>query len=138
MRRRRIEALTKERMWGGFGSGYGGGHSSRIGSGFGSSEGSGAAFNLSTFGGSNAYGGDVSAGSMISRNRYESVRSGGRGGYDLDAVAKEVEEQADRELDELDLLRLQKMHSRGFVSENPSAEVDERLVVLRQVTDSLA
>ena len=122
MTRRRVEALTKERMWGGFGGGYGGGFGGfgglgGGGDGFGGGFGGGGGLGGLGGGGGLAFGGDVSTGGHGQRRgvtfgQVSHGGGGGGGGYrDLDAVAKEVEEQTAEEVAQLGRLReLQAIH----------------------------
>ena len=131
MSRRRVDALTKERMWGGFGGGLSGG-----GGGLGGSGGFGGG------GGGAAFGGNLSTGG-IGPNRgvtfgQASYGGGGGGGYgggyrDLDEVAREVEEQTAEEVRQLGrLAELRAMHSEGAVGEEASEVAMATLVRLRQ------
>ena len=130
MSRRRVDALTKERMWGGFGGGLSGGGGLGGGGGFGGG------------GGGAAFGGNLSTGGLGPSRGVTFGQGGGYGGggggygggyRDLDEVAREVEEQTAEEVRQLGrLAELRAMHSEGAVAEEASEAAMATLVRLRQ------
>ena len=139
IRRRRVDALAQERMWGSYGGYYGGG-----GGGYGTGGG------VARGGGGVTFGGEIemigpslpinygpsrpSGGSYGGSGGGSSGYGGGSGGtYDLDSVAKEVEEQTSDEIEHLEQLRLlRQMHKDGSVCEELSDREQALLKTMRE------
>jgi hypothetical protein len=115
MTRRRVDALTKERMWGGLSGGLGGGGFS--GGGFSGGGGLGGGGAGAAFGGNVSSAGFGPSRAVTFGQRSYGGGGGGGGGYrDLDAVAREVEEQTSEEVRQLGrLAELKAMHREGTV-----------------------
>ena len=148
IRRRRVDALAQERMWGSYGGYYGGGGGGGYGGGGGGARGGGGV----TFGGeieiigpslpitygpSRPGGGGGGSGSGyggVGGSYGGSYGGGGSGGtYDLDSVAKEVEEQTSEEIEHLEQLQLlRQMHKDGSVCEELSDREQALLETMRE------
>ena len=156
IRRRRVDALAQERMWGSYGGyygggggGYGGGGGGYGGGGGGARGGGGVTFGGEieiigpslpiTYGPSRPGGGGGGSGSGYGGvgGSYGGSYGGGGGGsggtYDLDSVAKEVEEQTSEEIEHLEQLRLlRQMHKDGSVCEELSDREQALLETMRE------
>ena len=143
MRRRRSDVLSKERMWGSYGGGYGGYGGGYGGDSFGGGLGGVTGVGFGAAGGS-SFGGDLSGAALRnSRLQASGFRGGGAaagaaGGasgtdhQELDALAREVEEQTTNEIAELTRLsELRDLHREGSVCKDLPSHAVARLLQLQ-------